>query len=89
MPSSSVSRRCSGPEGIPGLKQLDVASADLFDLYCPMFSLPLAFATRTKSIPADIPYLLPDGDLVDALATKLDYPDGKLKVGVAWTAAKS
>src|SRR5665213_1003564 len=76
-------------EGIPGLKQLDVATADSFDLYCPLCSLPLAFATRVKSIPADIPYLLPDADLVEALSAKLDASRAKLKVGVAWTAPPS
>lgn len=73
-------------EGIPGLKQLETVTADSFDLYCPFVSLALAFATRVKSIPADIPYLLSDADLVEALGSKLDSSNGKLKIGIAWTA---
>jgi Flp pilus assembly protein TadD len=76
-------------EGIPNLTVLETLTSESFDLYCPVASLPMAFATRLKSIPADIPYVLPDGDLVDALGSKIDASTGKTRIGVAWVAPPS
>jgi hypothetical protein len=53
------------------------------DFHCPLMSLPLAFGTALESIPADIPYLSADIDLIDKWR-KLLGPRDNLRIGVAW-----
>ncbi len=56
-----------------------------FDTYCPMLSLPLAFATRLETIPAGIPYLpLPSVETVKAWDERLPSHD-RLRVGLVWS----
>jgi Flp pilus assembly protein TadD len=55
-----------------------------FDLQCPLPSLPLAFATRLDSIPAAIPYIVPDPLLVTQWRDRLDPARGGARVGLAW-----
>jgi len=55
-----------------------------FDLHCPLMSLPLAFHTTIDSIPATVPYLSTDADLVDVWKARL--PATALpRVGIAWS----
>jgi hypothetical protein len=49
-----------------------------------MFSLPRAFGTMLDTIPAAIPYLHPDPDLVASWARRLPAPAQGLRVGLAW-----
>ena len=46
---------------LPGAAQIISGGDPLpdFDTHCPLLSLPLAFATRLKTIPARMPYLAP------------------------------
>ncbi len=53
------------------------------DAYAPLMSLPLIFGTDAASIPADVPYLSADPDLVGSWAEALDLPDD-LCIGIAW-----
>ena len=55
-----------------------------FDWQVPMLSLPRAFKTRVDSIPADVPYLHADGQLVEEWRTRLGPQSGKPRVGLAW-----
>ncbi|WP_249780499.1 tetratricopeptide repeat protein [Bradyrhizobium sp. dw_411] len=56
-----------------------------FDMHCPTSSLPLAFATRLDTIPADIPYLpAPAPSRVQAWEDRLG-PHSKLRVGLVWS----
>jgi hypothetical protein len=57
-----------------------------FDMQCPLASLPLAFATRLETIPAEIPYLSASATLRDKWRPRMDAPAGAagLKVGIAW-----
>jgi len=56
-----------------------------FDMHCPTSSLPLAFATRLDTIPADIPYLPPPAqDRVQAWEDRLG-PRTRLRVGLVWS----
>jgi hypothetical protein len=55
-----------------------------FDMQCPLASLPLAFATRLETIPADIPYLSASAALRDKWRSKIDTGAAGLKVGIAW-----
>jgi tetratricopeptide (TPR) repeat protein len=54
-----------------------------FDLYCPLLSLPLAFATELETIPANIPYLWP---LEERLAKWRERvpANGRLRIGICW-----
>jgi tetratricopeptide (TPR) repeat protein len=55
----------------------------LFDLHCPLLSLPLAFGTTLDTIPAAVPYLSADPTLAAAWRDRLDSLDG-LRVGLVW-----
>ena len=56
-----------------------------FDFHCPMSSLPLAFATRLDTIPAEISYLpRPDQARVQAWEARLG-PHDRLRVGLVWS----
>lgn len=57
-----------------------------FDAYIPLMSLPRIFGTTLAAIPADVPYLTPDPDLVARWRAKLAslVDGGEFKVGVAW-----
>jgi ADP-heptose:LPS heptosyltransferase len=52
-------------------------------MQCPLASLPLAFATRLDTIPADIPYLSASAAPRDKWRPRIDTAAG-LKVGIAW-----
>jgi tetratricopeptide (TPR) repeat protein len=56
-----------------------------FDTYCPISSLPLAFATTLHSIPATTPYLpAPELAQVQAWETRLE-PHDRLRIGLTWS----
>ena len=78
--------------GLPGVEQVFPLGGELpaFDLYCPLFSLPLVFGTRLDTIPAD-PYLRADPalavpDLVASGRAMLRSRTG-LRVGLVWQGA--
>jgi len=55
-----------------------------YDLHCPLPSLPLAFATRLETIPADTPYLRAPDRAVVPWKQRLGEVSG-LKIGLAWS----
>jgi Tfp pilus assembly protein PilF len=55
-----------------------------FDLHCPLLSTPLAFRTTLETVPADIPYLRAEPDLVERWRERLSV-NRSLRVGIAWT----
>jgi tetratricopeptide (TPR) repeat protein len=56
-----------------------------YDSFCPMMSLPLAFATRLETIPAGAPYLAANAQNVALWRNRLPDDGGKkLKVGLVW-----
>ncbi len=64
------------------------ASLPAFDYHCPLLSLPLAFNTRLESIPADVPYVQSEPQLVRQWQERL----GKRKrprVGLVWSGTTS
>lgn len=71
--------------GVQGIHQLVVQGDELppFDVHCPLLSLPLAFGTSLETIPARIPYLVPEESLVQDWKTRLGKKDG-LRVGLVW-----
>jgi Flp pilus assembly protein TadD len=55
-----------------------------FDIHCPLMSLPLAFQTELATIPADIPYILPDPARQaqwEGRSPKRERP----RIGIAWS----
>ena len=54
-----------------------------FDLHCPLMSLPLAFGTESDSIPAAIPYLRADADLVSRWRRRMGERRVP-RIGIAW-----
>lgn len=53
-----------------------------FDVYCPLLSLPRAFATRLENIPAMVPYLTPNA--VEQARWASRTGGDALKVGIVW-----
>ncbi|MFM0290103.1 tetratricopeptide repeat protein [Paraburkholderia megapolitana] len=67
-----------------------VTEADVtpvFDLQCPLLSLPLAFRTALDTVPAEASYLRADAQRRDAWARRVDTiaRPQRLKVGLAWS----
>jgi len=55
----------------------------LFDLHCPIMSLPLAFNTSLDTVPANIPYLDAPVDRLKKWDARLPWSD-RLRVALAW-----
>jgi tetratricopeptide (TPR) repeat protein len=55
-----------------------------YDLYGALLSLPIAFGTTLETIPANIPYLRPDAERLEAWRQRLGERD-KLRVGLVWS----
>jgi hypothetical protein len=53
-----------------------------FSWHCPLFSLPLAFATDLDTIPARIPYVHPNPTQAEAWRQRLQ--GNSLRIGLAW-----
>ncbi len=56
-----------------------------YDYQSSLFSLPFAFATRLDSIPADVPYLKADPEIVEKWKPAMAGAGKRLKVGLAWS----
>ncbi|HXE53967.1 MAG TPA: tetratricopeptide repeat protein [Tepidisphaeraceae bacterium] len=56
----------------------------LFDVHCPLMSLPQALGTTLDSIPADVPYLFANPIQIDRWRDMLSNEPAGLRVGVAW-----
>ncbi|MDB5335027.1 MAG: hypothetical protein JWN70_646 [Planctomycetaceae bacterium] len=76
--------RCAGiDEFVP------VPDGDLppFDVYSPLLSLPGILGTTLETIPAEIPYLFADPELVQAWKEKLSRTSA-FKIGIVWQGSK-
>lgn len=70
---------------MPGVSRV-IAKGDVppdFDLQCPLLSIPYAMRTTLETIPAKVPYIVPDAGLVRLWAKRLEN-DGRKKIGLAW-----
>lgn len=54
-----------------------------FDFHSPLLSLPLIFSTVLASVPANVPYIVPDSEKVKSLLSFVRASD-RLKVGLIW-----
>ena len=69
----------------PGVEQV-VAEGDLlpeFAVYAPLMSLPLILGTTLSSVPAPVPYLATDAELISRWKAETG-PPGPFKIGVVW-----
>ncbi|MCC8961266.1 tetratricopeptide repeat protein [Bradyrhizobium sp. Pear76] len=57
--------------------------APAFDVHVPLLSLPLIFGTQNDTVPAAVPYIAPDPDLVAKWRGRLGAPSGPA-VGLVW-----
>jgi tetratricopeptide (TPR) repeat protein len=71
---------------MPGIKRLVSADQPLppCDFQCPLLSLPFVLGTDLPSIPAAVPYLVPDPALVHLWREKLDAYGQGFRVGLVW-----
>jgi hypothetical protein len=72
-------RRC------PGIDEVVPAGAPLprFDVHAPLLSLPHLFGTTLATIPAEVPYLSADPELVARWGPEL-IDRSRVKIGIAW-----
>ncbi|HEX4142603.1 MAG TPA: tetratricopeptide repeat protein [Pirellulales bacterium] len=75
----------------PDLDELFVlgsaAELPLTDYYLPLLSVPGVLGTTVSSIPARVPYLLADAELIDRWRRELASVDG-FKIGIVWQGAR-
>ena len=70
--------------GLPGCETIAAgAPLPLFDLHCPLPSLPLAFGTTLETIPNQVPYLRTDPDRVALWHARLANLPGQ-RAGLVW-----
>src|SRR5579862_2270672 len=71
--------------GFQGTMEVVGAGSPLppFDFHCPLLSLPERFATDLATIPAAIPYLVPEAEAAARWLRQL-APAASLKIGVVW-----
>jgi len=69
----------------PGVAQVLTTgdATPVFDLHCPLMSLPLAFGTEVETIPAQVPYLHADADAVAAWDARLGSKTAA-RIGLVW-----
>lgn len=65
----------------------DVPEEGGYTHHCPLLSLPLALGTSLASIPAIVPYLVPDGARCQSWRMRLSG-EKRFKVGLAWATGK-
>jgi len=60
-----------------------------YDVQCSFMSLPWAFRTMPDTIPATVPYLTVPPERLADWRTRLGAPDGRRRIGIAWTGASA
>jgi hypothetical protein len=68
--------------GIDQLVARDVPLPE-FDVHAPLLSVPYLLGTTLATIPADVPYVFPDPELVERWRREMSAVGG-FKVGIAW-----
>jgi hypothetical protein len=75
---------------IPGADMVvSYGQLPVFDVQCPLLSLPFVLGTRLDSVPAKVPYLFAEEGLVQQWAQKLGPSNGKKRVGLVWAGSKT
>jgi tetratricopeptide (TPR) repeat protein len=82
MCQNALMRLLARTPGIDGLVGWG-ATPPAFDVWAPFMSLPALFGTTLASIPADVPYVFPDPELVAHWKRQL-APARGFRIGIAW-----
>lgn len=71
--------------GLPVFDRWDACPS--FAAYCPLSGLPRLHATRLATIPAEIPYIMPEPAKAAAWAARLEamLPRGYRRIGIVWS----
>ncbi|HQR70639.1 MAG TPA: tetratricopeptide repeat-containing glycosyltransferase family protein [Burkholderiaceae bacterium] len=74
----------------PGVAQVigENDAVPAFDLHCPLLTLPLAFRTGAKTIPAAVPYLKADPQRSAQWRAVIDTLPRRPRVGIAWAGSR-
>jgi tetratricopeptide (TPR) repeat protein len=75
----SLMRTVAGIDEVVSTEQ----EAPAFDVHAPLMSLPLVFATQPDTVPAEIPYVVPDLQLMERWRQQLGEHSG-ISVGLVW-----
>jgi Tfp pilus assembly protein PilF len=78
-PLARLAATCEGVDQVA----LEGSSLPDFDVYAPLMSLPMIFGTRLSNVPAVVPYVTPDADLIERWRQELPL-EGQCNVGIAW-----
>jgi hypothetical protein len=80
----SLLKLCARVNGVSRVIAAGLGLPD-FDLHCPLLSLPRAFGTTLDRIPADVPYVHPPPDAVEAWRARIGAEDPSVAhVGLVW-----
>ncbi len=60
-------------------------SLPMFDVHCPLLSLPLVFGTVLGTIPGKTPYISVDQALLEQWQHRIGAGHGRVRVGLAWS----
>lgn len=76
-------------QGMEGVTQIvnridEIADLNAIDFCCPMLSLPYLCETTLATIPATVPYLKPNDQLLEKWRDKLTDHSKQLKIGLVW-----
>jgi len=80
---SQLARLFDGHPAIDEMVDPDRPSRD-YDCYAPLMHLPGILDTRLDTIPADVPYLVADPELVRFWGVSLGNAGGRRRIGIAW-----
>jgi FKBP-type peptidyl-prolyl cis-trans isomerase 2 len=71
---------------IEGVSQVIAHGEQLpdFDFHCPLLSLPFVFSTGLDTIPAQIPYVSAEPDLVQKWRNRIKADKSAIKIGLVW-----
>jgi len=78
----ALERLFTGLRGVAGFVAPEAVPA--FDFHCSLLSLPRLFGTTLETIPAEVPYLHADPNLVARWRERLRDQRPALRVGLAW-----
>jgi hypothetical protein len=79
-PLLSLLARCPGVDGLAA----QGSPLPDFDIHAPLLSLPGLFRTTLATIPAEVPYLAADPQLVERWRREEDRLTGAFRVGLVW-----
>jgi predicted O-linked N-acetylglucosamine transferase (SPINDLY family) len=71
---------CAGIDWFPS----ETSPLPEFDVHAPLLSLPGILKTSLTTIPANVPYLFADPQLIDHWRRELGEPSALKKIGIAW-----